>query len=57
MSFRLGWLHFGCRSSQSRPPNENAPDLTGRGCFENLEHETGFEPATLTLAKRRGTEE
>ena len=30
--------------------NENAPDLTSRGRSENLEHETGFEPATSTLA-------
>jgi hypothetical protein len=25
------------------PDNENAPDLTGRGRLENLEHETGLE--------------
>ncbi len=31
-------------------PNENAPDLTGRGRWENLEHETRFELATPTLA-------
>jgi hypothetical protein len=30
--------------------NENAPDASGRGRFENLEHETGLEPATPTLA-------
>ncbi len=34
--------------------NENAPDLTGRGRFGKMEHETGLEPATPTLAKRRG---
>jgi len=33
--------------------NENAPDRTGRGRSRNLEHETGLEPATPTLAKRR----
>jgi len=30
--------------------NEDAPDSTSRGRFENLEHETGLEPATPTLA-------
>ena len=30
--------------------DENAPDLTGRGRFGMLEHETGLEPATPTLA-------
>ena len=33
--------------------NENAPGLTDRGRFSNLEHETGLEPATPTLAKGR----
>ncbi len=33
--------------------NENAPDLTGRGRFGKMEHETGLEPATPTLARRR----
>jgi hypothetical protein len=37
------------------PTNENAPDLTGRGHSVFLEHETRFELATPTLAKRRGT--
>jgi len=32
--------------------DENAPDLTGRGRFGMLEHETGLEPATPTLARR-----
>ena len=31
-------------------PSENAPDLTGRGRSLILEHETGLEPATPTLA-------
>jgi integrase len=31
------------------PTNENAPDLTSRGHYENLERETGIEPATLSL--------
>ena len=35
--------------------NENALDRTGRGRFENLEHETGLEPATPTLATWRST--
>jgi hypothetical protein len=30
--------------------HENAPDLTGRGRLGFLEHETGLEPATPTLA-------
>ena len=30
----------------------NAPDLTGRGRWQFLEHETGLEPATPTLARR-----
>ena len=34
------------------PNNENAPDLTGRGRSLYLEHETGLEPATPTLARR-----
>ncbi len=31
---------------------ENAPDLTSRGRSHYLEHETGLEPATPTLARR-----
>jgi len=34
------------------PNNENAPDLTSRGRSLFLEHETGLEPATPTLARR-----
>ncbi len=30
--------------------NENAPDANRRGRYEILEHETGLEPATPTLA-------
>ena len=30
--------------------DENAPGANDRGRCEILEHETGFEPATLTLA-------
>jgi hypothetical protein len=37
-------------TSATDTPNENAPGLTDRGRFENLEHETGLEPATSTLA-------
>ena len=32
------------------PDNENTPDLTSRGRLSFLEHETGLEPATPTLA-------
>jgi len=32
--------------------HENAPDLTSRGRSHYLEHETGLEPATPTLARR-----
>lgn len=35
--------------------NENAPGLSDRGRFANLEHETGLEPATPTLATWRST--
>ena len=37
-------------TSDDGPPNENAPDLTSRGRSRKLERETGFEPATFTLA-------
>ncbi len=36
--------------SNDNPTNANAPDLTGRGRSHHLEHETGLEPATPTLA-------
>ena len=39
-------------SSSTQAEHENAPDLTGRGRWRNLEHETGLEPATPTLARR-----
>ncbi len=39
------------------PDNENAPDLTGRGRSLELEHETGLEPATPTLARESEPEE
>ena len=41
--------------AEGEASNENAPDLTGRGRFQNLEHETGLEPATPTLATWRST--
>ncbi len=42
-------------TQEPEPTNENAPGLTDRGRFEKMEHETGLEPATPTLAKgRRG---
>ena len=34
--------------------HENAPDLTSRGRSHYLEHETGLEPATPTLATCSG---
>ena len=37
-------------ASDGAAPNENAPGASGRGRSRSLEHETGFEPATLTLA-------
>jgi len=36
--------------SDTAPTDENAPGATRRGRSGNVEHETGFEPATLTLA-------
>jgi len=42
-------------SAGTGDPNENAPDLTGRGRYGNMEHETGLEPATPTLATWRST--
>ena len=36
-------------SDLSTTPNKNAPGLNGRGHWEKLERETGFEPATLSL--------
>ncbi len=37
-------------SSSMDSGHENAPDLTSRGRSLYLEHETGLEPATPTLA-------
>ena len=33
-------------------PNKNTPDVTSRGHYQNVERETGFEPATLSLGSR-----
>ena len=33
-------------------PNENALGLTSRGRYQNVERETGLEPATLSLGNR-----
>ena len=41
--------------SDSDPSNENAPDLSSRRRSVFLEHETGLEPATPTLATWRST--
>ena len=61
----LGSAEFHTRESPKRPYtapaadddpiNENAPDPTGRGRIVYLEHETGLEPATPTLATWRST--
>jgi hypothetical protein len=37
---------------QGADPHEDAPDPSGRGRFGKMEHETGLEPATPTLARR-----
>ena len=63
----LSFADFEVRDGSKRPypapglstegEQENAPDLTDRGRLSFLEHETGLEPATPTLAKgRRGKE-
>jgi hypothetical protein len=39
-------------ATEAAPESENAPALSGRRRYQNLEHETRFELATLTLAKR-----
>ena len=36
--------------SEPDTPNEDAPGLSDRGRSTLMEHETGFGPATLTLA-------
>ena len=61
----LSFADFSAPSAPKRPytapllsddtDNENAPDLTGRGRLRILEHETGLEPATPTLATWRST--
>ena len=45
------WLYIARREHN----RENAPDVTHRGRLEFLEHETGLEPATPTLATWRST--
>ncbi len=42
-------------SPDTEAEHENAPDLTSRGRLGFLEHETGLEPATPTLATWRST--
>jgi hypothetical protein len=37
--------------------NDSAPGTNARGRYEILEHETGFEPATLTLATGKKAKE
>ena len=41
-------------TQQSVAANENAPATSGRGHSLFMEHETRFELATLTLARRKG---
>ncbi len=44
-------------TSATNSKHKSAPDLTDRGRLRFLEHETGLEPATPTLAKgRKGKE-
>ena len=33
-------------------PNKNTPGLSDRGRYQNVERETGLEPATLSLGRR-----
>ncbi len=40
--------------SEARGVDDDAPDTSGRGRSRNLERETGFEPATLSLGRRLG---
>ena len=40
-------------TTEEKRATQNAPGLTGRGRLHFLEHETGPEPATPTLAKGR----
>ncbi len=42
--------HYAAPPDLEERNNENAPGLNSRGRSGNLEHETGFEPATSTLA-------
>jgi hypothetical protein len=42
-------------TSDSDPKNQDAPGVNHRGRSRFLEHETGFEPATLTLARWKST--
>ena len=59
----VSFADFGARNAAERlyaspspwaePSNDEAPGATGRGRPRNLERETGFEPATLSLEKRR----
>ena len=61
----LGFADFASPDGPRRPhtalhidgedDNEDAPSLTDRGRLESLEHETGLEPATPTLATWRST--
>ena len=55
----LGFLNFGGTKRHPRGTepkvvagNKNAPDTSGRGRSVFMEHETRFELATLTLARR-----
>ncbi len=61
----LSFADFGESSGPERPytapapvdglDNVNAPDANRRGRYVILEHETGLEPATPTLATWRST--
>jgi hypothetical protein len=43
--------------AEGNPENDSAPDASAWGRWEILERETGFEPATLTLAKGKKLKE
>jgi hypothetical protein len=42
--------HYTSQATGRDADNENASELTARRRSRKLEHETGFEPATSTLA-------
>ena len=43
--------------SEDDTSNDNAPGASDRGRYEYLERETGIEPATLSLGRRKRDEQ